>query len=299
MLLVGLLAATAETYELLDGQVMTGPPVSITKDGVAFRDSTGSQGARVGYTNLTQEALRELQKNPKAKKFVADFIEAPLDSTNKNRVAFELKPFERLEKPDAKSGLGGLAKSGLGFLILALLFAANLYSAYEVGIFRNYSPYMVAGISVILPIITQIVFVCLPTYVPKSEDHAANATSEHVPGFTTAGGAGGAHQEASPAAAAAGGPAAPAALPHYKRGEFTFNKRFFETKMGGFYGVRAADAEKGYGFDLKSNRGVLTCSRIIRINPSEICLQVQRGATMEEVSLPFTEIIEIEIKKRA
>ena len=290
----------AETYELLDGQVITGPPLSITKDGVAFRDASGNQGTRVGYTNLTQQALQELQKNPKAKKFLEPFLEIPLENTNKNRAAFELKPFERLQRPDPQGGLSRLFGSSLGLLLVAILFGANLYSGYEIGIFRNYSPLMVAAIALVLPLVTQIVFLCLPTYVPKAADLPVDATGAHVPTFTSAGGGHGvgATQAAVQEAAAADAAAAAAALPHYKRGEFTFNKRFFETKMGGFYGSRPIEAEKGFVFDVKSSKGLLHCNRIVRISNTDIYLQVLRGTTIEEVTLPFTDIVEIEIKQR-
>lgn len=293
LFLGGVLALSAQNFELLDGQVMTGPPISVTKDGVAFRDAAGNQGPRVGYTNLTQQALRELQKTAKWKKFVEPFLELPIDSTNRNKVSVELKPFERLDRPDPRGGLAKLAGSGLGLLLLFVLFAGNLYSAYEVGVFRNYSPYLVAGIALVLPVVTQVIFLCLPTYIPKSTTEEHTSAADHVPEFAMPG----ANQSSEAHAAAAAAPAAEAALPHYKRGEFTFNKRFFETKMGGFYGVRAIDAEKGFSFDVKSNRGTLSCARIVRIAQSEICLQVRRGGSMEEVSLPFNEIVEIEIKK--
>lgn len=296
-ILVGAVSVFGETYELLDGQVLNGPPLSITKDGVAFRDASGSQGPRVGYTNLTQQALQELQKNAKAKKFVEPFLEIPLDGTNKNRVSFELKPFERLQRPDPKGGLSRLFGSSIGFLLVSVLFIANVYAGYEVGIFRNYSPYLVAGISLVFPVVTQIVFLCLPTYVPKAVLHQVDATSAHVPAFTAAGGGVGVGVAQAVAEEAAAAEAAAAALPHYKRGEFTFNKRFFETKMGGFYGSRPTEVEKGFVFDVKSGKGVLHCNRIVRISATEIHLQVMRGGTVEEVGVPFTDIVEIEIKQ--
>lgn len=293
-------AIAADNYELLDGKVISGAPISFTKDGVAFREASGDQGTRIGYTNLTQQALQELSKNPKGKRFIEPFLEAPLEaSALKGRTAFELKPHEMLDRPDRSGGLGKLASSGVGWLFILLLFAANLYSAYEVGIFRNYSPYMVMGIAFVLPVATQAVFLCLPTYVPKVEDEVVDATAAHVPSFSAPGSNQAAAAAATTAAAQAAGGAEPAGLPRYKRGEFTFNKRFFETKLSGFFGVRPSDAEKGLVFNVRSNRGALLCNKVVRVTPAEATLQVVRGGTIEEVGLPFTEILEIEIQQRA
>lgn len=298
-LLAGLMDASAETYETLDGKVHNGPPISITRDGVAFRDATGSQGERVGYTNLTQASIQELLKNPKAKKFAEPFLEMTIDSTNSNRQPIEVKPFERLDRPDPQGGLFKLGSSSFGMVFLLLLLIANLYSAYEVGIFRNYNPWMVLGISVVLPVLTQIVFLCLPTYVPKSVSEHVDATAAHVPTFATAGGAPGAERQAAAAAAAVAAAEAGTSLPVYKRGEFTFNKRFFETKLPGFFGVRPSDAEKGLVCEVKTNKGAMICNRIVRASAADVCLQVMRNSSLEEVTVPFTDISEITIKPRS
>ena len=302
LLLACVTDAFAETYETLDGKVLNGPPISITRDGVAFRDATGSQGERVGYTNLTQASIQELLKNPKAKKFAEPFLEMSIDSTNSNRPPIEIKPFERLERPDPQGGVLKLASSSFGLVFLLLLVVANLYSAYEVGIFRNYNPWMVLGISLVLPVLTQIVFLCLPTYVPKSVSEPVDATASHVPTFATSGGAPSAERQAAAAAAAssaAAGAEAGGGLPVYKRGEFTFNKRFFETKLPGFFGIRPSDAEKGLVFEIKTNKGNLVCNRVVRATAAEVCLQVMRASSVEEVNVPFTDVLEITIKSRS
>ena len=120
-------AAAADSYELLDGKVVGGPPVSFTKDGVAFREASGDQGSRIGYTNFTQQALQELSKNPKGKRLVEPFLEAPLEASNiKGRAVFELKTPRMLDRPDPAGGLSKLTSSSVGWFLLLVLFAANL-----------------------------------------------------------------------------------------------------------------------------------------------------------------------------
>ena len=88
-------------------------------------------------------------------------------------------------------------------------------------------------------------------------------------------------------------------MPVYKRGEFTFNKRFFETKLPGFFGIRPSDAEKGLVCEVKTNKGTLICNRVVRAMPAEAFLQVLRNSSTEEVSVPFADIVEIAIKQRS
>ena len=77
-----------------------------------------------------------------------------------------------------------------------------------------------------------------------------------------------------------GGEATPAlpASTVYQRGQFTFNRRFFETKFPGFFGVVRRDADRDMVLVIKSARGEYVGQRISRIAANDFHLQVQRGA---------------------
>jgi hypothetical protein len=84
--------------------------------------------------------------------------------------------------------------------------------------------------------------------------------------------------------------AAKAAIPAattFPRGQFTFNRRFFETKFAGFFGVVRRDAEKDMVLLIKAARGTYHGNRISRITSNDLHLQVHHGATSEEVMIPF------------
>jgi hypothetical protein len=103
------------------------------------------------------------------------------------------------------------------------------------------------------------------------------------------------HTEAGPDAAAA------AALPQttsYQRGQFTFNRRFIETKFPGFFGVVRRDADKDMVLVIKAARGEYIGQRISRIAANDLHLQVQHGHATEEVMVPFQEIQEIRLKHK-
>jgi hypothetical protein len=79
----------------------------------------------------------------------------------------------------------------------------------------------------------------------------------------------------------------------FQRGQFTFNRRFFETKFPGFFGVVRRDAERDMVLVIKSARGEFIGQRISRIAANDLHLQVQKGAASEEIMIPFQDIQEI------
>jgi hypothetical protein len=84
----------------------------------------------------------------------------------------------------------------------------------------------------------------------------------------------------------------------FQRGQFTFNRRFFETKFPGFFGVVRRDAERDMVLVIKSARGEYIGQRISRIAANDLHLQVQKGAVSEEVMIPFQDIQEIVLKHK-
>ena len=92
-----------------------------------------------------------------------------------------------------------------------------------------------------------------------------------------------------------------AALPEtitYQRGQFTFNRRFFETKFPGFFGVVRRDAERDMLLVIKTTRGEYAGQRISRIAANDLHLEIQRGSASEEVLIPFQEIQQIRHKHK-
>src|SRR5262249_52200197 len=195
-------------------------------------------------------------------------------------------------RPDPKAGFGALFSSPLMVTLFLLLYAANIYAAYEVGLFRNYHPAMVCGAAAIAPVISQVVFLCLPTRIKK----VGQETTAEVPAEAAQ------YEEAAPSEAApeeqAGATPAPSAPAHppstvYQRGHYTFNRRFFETKLAGFLRLVPSDSEKDMVIDVKAARGEYIAQRIARILPNELILLIYKGGASSEVTLPYTEISQV------
>ena len=100
---------------------------------------------------------------------------------------------------------------------------------------------------------------------------------------------------------AAGHESAAPALPQtqvFKRGQFTFNRRFIETKFSSFFtAVRRGD-DKDMVLLVKSVRGEFVATRISRIAANDMHLEVHKGGASQEVQMPFLEIQEMHLKHK-
>src|SRR4030095_4385547 len=154
---------------------------------------------------------------------------------------------------------------------------------------------LVCGIAAVAPVLGPVVFLCLPPRLPKSHDEiAAAAMAPHLSEE---------EQHALEQAQAQGAAAAPiegtpitgvpdkkqTQVTFYQRGQTTFNRRFFETKFAGFLRMIPGEAERNKVIYVKSARGEHVGSRISRIQPNEICLQVMKGGAAADVLIPFSE----------
>src|SRR5205085_1299105 len=129
------------------------------------------------------------------------------------------------------------------------------YAAYEIALFRRRPVGLVCGLAAIpvLGFLSPIIFISMPTKprIEEEETYEPDAAAAQAPTFSVPGMA---PPEPEPAAdtgglrlshapPAAGG----AALPQpqiFQRGAFMFNRRFFETKFPGFFGMIRRDTDK-------------------------------------------------------
>jgi hypothetical protein len=115
--------------------------------------------------------------------------------------------------------------------------------------------------------------------MPKKEDIQIVASSWQAPGAV---------------------PAAPAAPPAqvFQRGQFTFNRRFFETKFPGYFSVVRRDVDKDMVLFVKTMRGDFVVQRIVRIAQDDVHFQIVKNEASCEEMVPFAEIQEIQIKHK-
>lgn len=289
-------------FRLSNGDVVRGEPVSFNDDGMVVRLEIGGHSPRLSWSKLTQETLKELSANPQAAKFVEPFIELPPVPKDKDKKKKEivLKPVpraERVEKPNFFASF--FTPVGLATLFVLLL--ANVYAGYEIARYRYRPPGLVCGLSVLFPVIAPLLFLAMPP-PPGVDTEAAGASDTTDPAQVSAKSSTGPLAKTPMAsglsvAQADKGAAAPAAAgpQSYKRGEFTFNRRFMETKFPGLFRVVQSEADKDMVLIVRTAKEEHTAKRISRISSSEMHVQLLRGG---EVSVSFGDITEVLLRHK-
>jgi hypothetical protein len=309
----------AGSYTLLNGEVLSGDPVSFNETGLIVKKSDGSFSARTPWEKFSQDSLKFLKgeaQTPKEKDFIDPFIEDSAQNETKRR-EIVIKEVAKPTRPTGNVGLSASFSSPIFILIFFILYLANLYAAYEIAFFKNRPPSLICGISAVAPFIGPIVFLCIPgipdptgsqTLVeqmapPKPEEVPAQeeivpethgeipvaenvSPASHHPKLKLA------HEEPAPAA-----PVLPAPIV-FRRGEFSFNRRFFETKMPGFFRVVPGEAEKDMVLVVKAARGEFTGKRITNVTQNELFLQVFKEEATHDEMIPFNEIQEVRIRHK-
>ena len=288
------------TLHFADGTTLTGQIVQVNETGILLRQGDGQQPVRTAWTKLSQADLKELQQNPKAEKFVEPFIEVTQEEKMK-KTEVEIKDFPKLQRPASSSLIGAMCGSLLGIFTLLVLYGANIYAAYEISVFRAQPPALVCGVAAVAPLIGPIIFISMPTRLRTKEAEWQPPAEEQVAPME---GDAAAVQQAAVAAEqqAAGQPAVQAAGPPppkvFARGQFTFNRRFFETQLPSFFAMTRPEAERDTVLTFKTARGTFQVQRISRISATEITLQVHKGHAFEDHMIPFTEIQEVQLQRQ-
>jgi len=303
-LLLGFGSASAADFKLSNGDILKGEAASFNDDGLVVRLDLGGFSPRVPWGKFTQETLKSLQDAPEAKEFVEPYIEIPLEIKQQERQKQqEIRITEPPHVPhsDAKIGFFSSLANPLGFGLLGILYAANIYAGVQIARFRARPVALVAGLSAVVPILGPALFAALPSAHSVSEaadaPEASAAVAEGVnpmqQALPTSMAGSGLGLAAHGAGKAAGNPAYTTA---HTKANTTFDRRFFETKFTGFFRVVPAEPEKDLVLVVKTAKKEVVAVRVSRISATELHVQLQRGA---EEAVPFAEIAEVSVRPRA
>lgn len=293
------LAAGADAFQLTDGASVSGDVVKYDDTGVLIRTPEDAY-TNVTWTMFSQGALKQLAQNPKIKPFVNPFIIPPPQP--RSRAEIKIQEVSRLEEPPKAPLIAALFSSSVGLAVLFLIYGANLYAALEIAAFRARPIGMVMGVAAVLPIVGPIIFLSLPTQGEPVAEPAAETEAETmaVPGVapmpTLVQPPGGVHIATSSWHPAT--PAEKSATQVFHRGQFMFNRRFFETKFPNFFSLIRREADKDMVLLVKTPRGQFEVNRITRIAANDLHFEVMHGAARQEVMVPFGEIQEIQLKHK-
>jgi hypothetical protein len=293
----------------MDGKSLTGEILTTGANDQGIQLKTGEgQYEKVPWTNFSQGDLKKFQSNPKLAPLVEPYIEITSEERIK-KTEVEIKPSPRVERPPPQSLFGALFSSALGWFLMLVLYAGIIYAGYEVALFRARPVPLVAGLSAIpfLGFFVPIIFLALPTNMPAAA--AATEAPPEEPAADAAQAAAGDNPMQATGAERPAGLHLAASTPAegktehtpatiFQRGQFTFNRRFFETKFASFFGVVRRDADKDMLLVIKSARGDYHGQRITRIASNDLHLEVKKGDASQEVMIPFQEIKEIQLKHK-
>jgi hypothetical protein len=297
--------ASAATFKLSDGRTVTGDLVeSGSNDATALISLGGDKYDRVPWGQFSQEDLKMfLEKYSGSKKIteaVQPFIEVSQEEKAK-KTEITIKPVDPVVKQiqdenrlPKSSVIGSFFKSGLGLFLVLLIYGANIFAGYEIGIFRAQPVPLVTGLAAIpgVGFITNIVYICMPTRVQRNLQQEAAEAAAAAPTPTIA--IPGQEEAMAEQAAIAAEEAAAGPKPEiYTRKQFTFNKRFFETKFPGYFGMVRKEEDRTKVLTFKTAKGEFVAQRISRITPTDIHLQVEQGGHVTEMQFHFPEIQEV------
>jgi hypothetical protein len=271
---------------MTDGVSFTGDILKFDDNGILLR-ATGDVYTNLAWGRFSQESLKQLTANVKIKPLVEPFIE-PDATTRPPKAEIQVNPVQRMERPANPSVFGGLLHSGVGLVVLLLVYLANLYAAYEVSIIRARPALQVIGLAAALPIIGPIIFLAMPVKMeapPEEKD-------ELIPGPNLAGGKPKDNIEIVEASWKQDDKKAEPQI--FARGKFTFNRRFLETKFAAYVGEPKPEAKKNI-LHMKSGQGQFTVERIAQVGVADMIIEtVERG----QVTVPFADIQEIKLEPK-
>ncbi len=296
------MTALPDTFKLINGDTLTGDLLAASGNDLGVQIKVGDgKYERIPWASFSQEDLKKFKQIKKLEPLVEPFIEITQEEKIQ-KTEVNIKPPPRLERPAHSSLLGALFSSGLGFVVLLIFYAANIYAGYEISVFRSQPRVLVCGVSAVAPVLGPILFLALPTRTKPPEAswegaEGAEAASTVVNPMLAAGAQHPTGMRLARGEAEPGQPNLPQTAV-FPRGQFTFNRRFFETKFPNFFGVIKRDADRDMVLVFKCGKAEYHAERISRITANDLHLQVHKGHGSEEVSVAFQDIQEVRLKHR-
>ena len=310
LLLFGFLADSgrAEIYTLENGNTFEGTMATLDEDGFIVNLTIGEFSKRTELVYLSQETLRSLAEDPKYSNFVTPFIDLPEEDMKPPEII--VRQPERLTLPEKAPTFFSSFSTPMGILFIIACYFGNLLAAFEVAAYRGRPAALVCGLSVILPVVTPIIFLSLPaaegSYADQGEDDdeyepitdeptpatpppAASAGSTGVPAM-------GQGKLGIKRAAVSQGAGAGAEAQVYNRSDTEFNRNFFETTFSEFFRVVPTPAIKDMVLEFKGTKKEYIAKRVTRISTNELHVRLIDGKT--EKALSFGEIIQVKVRHK-
>ena len=297
---------------MADGTTLTGDIVSFNDSGIILRTPESKYTDRLPWLKFSQGGLTQLYtntQNTKVRPFVAPFILPPATAAEQPpKPAVKINEVSRLDPPAPAPIFGALVSSPVVLFALLLVYAANLYAGYVVARYRSKSVGVVMGVSAVVPIAGPAIFLSMTpapaaaesTESAEAADAAQPAPVEQEPHrFTVPGMSpqGDIHiVEASWQPVGSEKPHAESQI--FQRGQFMFNRRFFETRFPGFFGSIRGDDDRHKELVVKATQGEFIVERITRIGANDAHFELVKAGVHQEVIVPFADMHEVRVNPK-
>ena len=300
---------------MADGTTITGDISGFNDSGIILRTPDEKYTDRLPWLKFSQQGLIQLYtntQNTKVRPYVAPFILPTATAAEQPpKPAVKISEVSRLDPPAPAPILGALFSSPVVLVALLLVYAANLYAGYEVARYRSKSVGMVMGVSAVVPIAGPAIFLSMIPAPAAAESAESTEPVETVDASQPAPAAQEPHRFTVPGMAPQGDihiveaswQPAGAEKPHaesqiFQRGQFMFNRRFFETRFPGFFGSIRGDEDRHKELVVKATKGEFIVERITRIGANEAHFEVVKAGVHQEVIVPFADMHEVRVNPR-
>ena len=279
--------------KLIDGTSLSGEIITADKDVFVLKLDGGGYSPRTDWGRLTDESLLLLSKHPKAGRFVEPYVTAPTpEDVKKERKPFKVSEPQRVNNPQVPKGVVAALFTPGGLFFLGLIYASNIFFGFEVARYRWRSPALVCGLAAVLPVVGPLIYLAMPKWTPPEE---VNATAEAMAATTLAvADSGPSLVQQMGLRTGGGGIQSSSDLPRtFGKGEFTFNRRFFETQFAMFLASAQASESEGLVMEFAAASGTFAANKINRMNATEVIVQRVDG---EEAPVEYGSIQSVTLR---
>ena len=300
---------------LTNGDILKGNVADVDQNGIVVRVDVGGFSRRANWMQLTQQSLKKIKRlgeaDPEryegAVEFATPFIEPDESKMERNLLPGPVKGLvepplpSRVKVPSNKVAAFG-SVGGIGLLVAIAL--GSMMAGLGVAAFRESNALLVAGVSLILPVIGPILFLVKPKieyedeYDEEDEYEYEDAEAPEGATMTDTGGGAvvGMVPEAKKMSFAQTGPKKSGLKPQtWARGDTRFDRSYFQNNFPNYFKVVLGTAERDMVLAIKTGKREYVGQRIKRISGTDIHMELLNG---KEQKISFSEIGTVDLRAK-
>jgi hypothetical protein len=299
---------------LTNGDIIEGTVADVDQNGIVVRRDIGGFAQRANWMQLTQQSLKKIRRlgqvDPKRYRGAAAYAE-PFIEPDESQMEKSLSPgpVKGLVNPPLPSSVEVASKvaafgSGGGLGLLVAIALGSMMAGLGVAAFRDSNTLLVAGVSLVLPIIGPILFLVKPK-VEYDEEYDEDEEYEYeeveTPGGATmtdtgGGAVAGMMPEAKKMSFAQTGSKKSGLKPQsWTRGDTKFDRSFFQNNFPNYFKTVIGATEREFVLALKTGKREYVGQRIKRISGTDIHMELLNG---KEQKISFSEMGTVELRPK-